>query len=24
VKDDERTGRQKTHWTDENCSVWVS
>jgi hypothetical protein len=21
VKDDERTGRLKTHWTDENCSL---
>jgi hypothetical protein len=21
VKDDKRTGRPKTHWTDENCSL---
>jgi hypothetical protein len=21
VKDDERTGHPKTHWTDENCSL---
>jgi hypothetical protein len=24
VKDDERTGHPKTHWTDENCSLGVS
>jgi hypothetical protein len=24
VKDDERTGRPKTHRTDENCSLCVS
>jgi hypothetical protein len=24
VKDDERTGRPKTHRTDENGSLWVS
>jgi hypothetical protein len=24
VKDDERTGRLKTNWTDENCSLSVS
>jgi predicted transposase YdaD len=21
MKDDERTGRLETHWTDENCSL---
>jgi hypothetical protein len=24
MKDDKRTGRPKTHRTDENCSLWVS